>query len=187
MSFTQRFTAFDLLKFNQINLDPLTETFNIGYYMKYLAYWPEYFLVQKSPDLINMGYIMGKVEGSIKRELWHGHVTAVTVAPDFRRLGVASMLMDALESITEHVHNGFFVDLFVRMSNKVAIGMYEKMGYVVYRQIYQYYGDEDGYDMRKAMPRDIHKKSMIPLKHIVLPKSMYGEYENDPPEIKSNI
>jgi hypothetical protein len=29
-----------------------------------------------------MGYILGKVEG--KGTNWHGHVTAVTVAPDFR-------------------------------------------------------------------------------------------------------
>lgn len=28
---------------------------------------------------------MGKAEG--KGELWHGHVTAVTVAPEYRRLG----------------------------------------------------------------------------------------------------
>lgn len=31
-----------------------------------------------------MGYILGKVEG--EDENWHGHVTALTVAPDFRCL-----------------------------------------------------------------------------------------------------
>eukprot|EP00968_Pinguiococcus_pyrenoidosus_P016295 scaffold1554_cov261-Pinguiococcus_pyrenoidosus.AAC.3 len=30
-----------------------------------------------------MGYIMGKAEG--KEDLWHGHVTAVTVTPEYRR------------------------------------------------------------------------------------------------------
>lgn len=29
-----------------------------------------------------MGYIMGKSEG--EGEKWHGHVTAVTVAPEYR-------------------------------------------------------------------------------------------------------
>jgi N-terminal acetyltransferase B complex catalytic subunit len=29
-----------------------------------------------------MGYILGKAEG--EGTSWHGHVTAVTVAPDFR-------------------------------------------------------------------------------------------------------
>ena len=37
-----------------------------------------------------MGYIMGKSEG--KRDHWHGHVTAVTVAPTCRKLGLANQL-----------------------------------------------------------------------------------------------
>ena len=40
----------------------------------------------------------------------------------------------------------YFVDLFVRVSNKVAIDMYEKLGYVVYRRVLEYYsGDEDAF------------------------------------------
>ena len=31
------------------------------------------------------------------------------------------------------------MDLFVRSSNRVAIGMYERMGYVVYRTVLEYY------------------------------------------------
>lgn len=41
--------------------------------------------------------VMGKAEG--QKELWHGHVTAVTVAPEYRRLGVAKQLMDSLETV----------------------------------------------------------------------------------------
>ncbi len=36
-------------------------------------------------------YILGKAEG--EGELWHGHVTAVTVGPDFRRQNLAQKLM----------------------------------------------------------------------------------------------
>lgn len=42
---------------------------------------------------------MGKAEG--RKELWHGHVTAVTVAPEYRRLGVAKQLMDSLETVRQ--------------------------------------------------------------------------------------
>lgn len=43
-------------------------------------------------------------------------------------------------------HNAYFVDLFVRVSNTVAINMYKKFGYVVYRQVIGYYsGEEDAY------------------------------------------
>ena len=57
-------------------------------------------------------------------ENWHGHVTAVTCAPAHRRLGLAGRLMDALEKISEQ-KKCFFVDLFVRVSNAVAITMYK--------------------------------------------------------------
>jgi ribosomal protein S18 acetylase RimI-like enzyme len=42
---------------------------------------------------------MGKVEG--KSDTWHGHVTAVTVAPTYRRMGLAARLMHFLEHICE--------------------------------------------------------------------------------------
>ena len=33
-------TALDLLSFSSCNLDPLTETYNITFYLEYLARWP---------------------------------------------------------------------------------------------------------------------------------------------------
>lgn len=117
--------------------------------------------------------VMGKSEG--KGELWHGHVTAVTVAPEYRRLGKvrtvrkrggtkpatdaysvfvpsppthtqAKTLMALLEAVSEKSYNAFFVDLFVRVSNALAISMYKRFGYSVYRQVLGYYsGEEDAY------------------------------------------
>lgn len=43
--------------------------------------------------------VMGKAEG--RGENWHGHVTALTVAPDYRRLGLAATLMNFLEDVSE--------------------------------------------------------------------------------------
>lgn len=73
--------------------------------------------VAEAPDGSIMGYIMGKAEGS--GENWHGHVTALTVAPQFRRIGLAAKLMSILEDISEK-KSCYFVDLFVRVSNKVC-------------------------------------------------------------------
>lgn len=42
---------------------------------------------------------MGKIEGP--GDQWHGHVTAVSVAPDYRRLSLAAKLMKGLESVSE--------------------------------------------------------------------------------------
>ena len=71
--------------------------------------------------------------------------------------------------------NAFFVDLFVRVSNKVAVNMYERLGYTVYRRVLEYYSgdpDEDAFDMRKALPRDKEKLSIIPLAHPVRPEDL---------------
>ena len=163
---------------------------------------------------------MGKVERFRKGgpESWHGHLTAVTVAPEFRRMGLAARyfikffittnikmnnclslfltsvcwarLMEGLEKTSEDIHDAYFVDLFVRVSNTIAIQMYKQMGYSVYRRVIGYYsGEEDAYivifsfiifiyssldllswilllcvclvrfDMRKALKRDVEKKS----------------------------
>jgi len=56
--------------------------FDLPFYLEYLAKWPEYCLVAEGPGGQVMGYILGKVEG--RGENWHGHVTAVTVAPEYR-------------------------------------------------------------------------------------------------------
>uniref|UniRef100_A0A4X1V2F3 N-alpha-acetyltransferase 20 n=1 Tax=Sus scrofa TaxID=9823 RepID=A0A4X1V2F3_PIG len=177
MTTLRAFTCDDLFRFNNINLDPLTETYGIPFYLQYLAHWPEYFIVAEAPGGELMGYIMGKAEGSVAREEWHGHVTALSVAPEFRRLGLAAKLMELLEEISER-KGGFFVDLFVRVSNQVAVNMYKQLGYSVYRTVIEYYSasngepDEDAYDMRKALSRDTEKKSIIPLPHPVRPEDI---------------
>lgn len=168
----------DLFRFNNVNLDILTETFNMPFYLQYMSKWPELFKVDVAPhgddgSTMIMGYMLGKSEGS--GESWHGHVSAVTVAPLYRRLGLAKTLMEDLEHTSANVYNAYFVDLFVRSSNSLAISMYEKFGYVAYRRVLGYYsGDdpEDALDMRKALPRDKHKRSMVPLDKPVLPEEL---------------
>eukprot|EP00460_Paracercomonas_marina_P000389 EW704067.1.p1 GENE.EW704067.1~~EW704067.1.p1 ORF type:complete len:122 (+),score=17.99 EW704067.1:24-368(+) len=110
---------------------------------------------------------MGKAEGV--GEQWHGHVSAVTVAAEYRRLGLAQRFMAYTEEVSEK-YRGFFVDLYVRVSNSVAVTMYRRFGYVPYRQVIGYYsGEEDAFDMRKALSRDPQRKSMIPLPKPVHP------------------
>jgi len=171
MTSIRRFHACDLFRFNDINLDALTETYNMPFYEQYLAKWPSCFFLAESWCGRQAGYMMGKIEGT--GENWHGHVTAVTVAADFRRIRLADFLMQLLERTSDTVFRAFFVDLYVRISNAVAINMYKKFGYSVYRQVIGYYsGDEDAYDMRKAMSRDVAKKSIIPLPHPVNPSEI---------------
>lgn len=50
------FVCNDMFKFNGVNLDPLTETYGLSFYMQYLSHWPEYFQVAESPSGEIMGY-----------------------------------------------------------------------------------------------------------------------------------
>ncbi|KAF8504056.1 acyl-CoA N-acyltransferase [Hysterangium stoloniferum] len=168
MSILRPFRATDLFKFNNINLDILTETYNISFYLNYLSRWPDICCAQQAANGALMGYVLGKVEGQGNE--WHGHVTAITVAPEYRRLHLARNMMDLLERISDQVYRGFFVDLYVRHSNHKAIGMYEGFGYSVYRRVKEYYSslgpeeidDEDAFDMRKPLSRDVARRSVRP-------------------------
>ena len=210
MTTLRQFCMNDLLKFNNVNLDVLTETYNMPFYMSYMSQWPEAFVgecdaermsiiivdwcirwkyfviisdssylrvldlsVAEAPNGDLMGYNLGKAEGD--GELWHGHVSAVTVAPTYRRLGLAKTLMDDFENVCIHTYDAYFVDLFVRASNHLAQNMYRKFGYSTYRRVLGYYmgeDPEDALDMRKALPRDRDKKSVIPLDHPVYPEDL---------------
>jgi N-terminal acetyltransferase B complex catalytic subunit len=50
---------------------------------------------------------------------------------------------------------------------------YNTFGYETYRRVIDYYsGEEDAFDMRKALKRDPDKKSMVPLKHPIHPQDL---------------
>ncbi|TKR87035.1 hypothetical protein L596_011512 [Steinernema carpocapsae] len=168
MTTCRDFDVRDMFKFNNVNLDPLTETYGFNFYLQYFLNWPEYFQVCEHYTGQIMGYIMGKAEG--RDESFHGHVTALTVAPQYRRLSLAARMMRFLEDVSES-KKCKFVDLFVRVSNDVACSLYKKLGYVIYRRITNYYSgssvsgqsEEDAFDMHKALSSDPQKKSEIPI------------------------
>jgi len=171
MSFT------DLMTFNSVNFDHLTETYGTNFYGQYFTTWPEYQRAAfHGPTGVMMGYMIGKAEG--EGEDWHGHVSAVTVAPSFRRTGLGRKIMDDMETVTAAVHDAYFVDLFVRESNVIAKEMYKALGYIVYRTVLGYYRDpkrsENALDMRKAMPRNAtrSKSSVIPLEKPIRPEQL---------------
>lgn len=148
MSTIRPMTPLDLLKFNPCNLDHLTETYNIGFYLDYFRQWPQLCKVIESPSGQIEAYILGKVEasphpppiepydpgmslyrkGKFSNYLpWHAHITCLTVSPAARRKGYAMRLSEAVERVGDE-SGGWFVDLFVRVENEAAIRLYRKMG-----------------------------------------------------------
>ena len=63
---------------------------------------------------------------------------------------------------------------FLPPRKKAAHKLYTNLGYTVYRTILNYYGggtgavgEENAYDMRKSMSKDVNKETTIPLKRPV--------------------
>uniref|UniRef100_A0A8C0FCJ4 Uncharacterized protein n=1 Tax=Bubo bubo TaxID=30461 RepID=A0A8C0FCJ4_BUBBB len=91
---------------------------------------------------------MPKAEGAVAWEAWHG------------------------QEISEK-KGGFFVDLFVRVSDQVAVNTCKQLGYGVYWAVLEYCSassGETGAYRRKALSRDTEKKSVIPLPHSLRPE-----------------
>ena len=170
MPIVRRVQPTDLLSLNLCNLDPFTENYDLSFYLSYLMKWPSLFQCVEDDRGQIVAYSIGKLETSPPHHPhplpWHGHITVLTVSPQHRRQGYARLLTDALETSC-NAANAFFVDLYVRESNKAAINMYKKMGYSVYRRVVKYYSEdledkgqdgEDAFDMRKPLDRDKQRK-----------------------------
>ncbi len=99
MTTTRRFVADDLLRFSTTNMDPLTETYTCAFYLSYLTRWPGMNQIQEGVSGRISSYMIGKAEGRGKE--WHGHVSALTVAPEYRRLGLGKTLMAELERVSD--------------------------------------------------------------------------------------
>jgi N-terminal acetyltransferase B complex catalytic subunit len=74
--------------------------------------------------------------------------------------------MDYLEQVSEK-YDSWYVDLFVRPSNNVAVNLYKMLGYDIYQTVSKYYYSqqgqhEDSYDMRKSLSRDTEKITSKP-------------------------
>lgn len=179
MTSIKPFQMEDLFEVNPVNLDPLTENFNISFYSQYLIEWPTLFF--KSTEVYSdfgqeseiSGYMMGKTEGKLSRKEWHTHITAVTVNSQYRRIGLASDLCIQLEELTKgDPYSTLFVDLFVKVTNTLGRQLYEKLGYSIYRRVVGYYGSRmpedrnkiddqiDAFDMRKLLPMDTKNETI---------------------------
>lgn len=56
MATFRRFRPDDVNKFSKCNLDPLTETYELGFYLQYFAKWPSLFQVCEDQEGNIVGY-----------------------------------------------------------------------------------------------------------------------------------
>lgn len=151
----------DMFKFNHIVFDPLVEVYSLPFVLPKILEHPDLVLAAVAPDDRLMGFILGTriVDGEKQSGSSHGHISALAVAHEYRRLGLGTRLMESLRQLLDRYKDSY-VDLFVRAKNRHAIGLYETLGYVKYRWLPQFYANDHGYDMRLPLARDVERRSL---------------------------
>ncbi|GMM43278.1 peptide alpha-N-acetyltransferase complex B subunit [Hanseniaspora uvarum] len=172
MSSLNPFEPSDLFHSQNINLDPFVENFPTFFYLEYLILNPNYVFkstetltYDKTPKQYISGYIIGKVEGS---QEYHSHISALAVDNEYRRIRISSnVLLECFKNISDYISKVKFIDLFVKCDNKLALNLYENIGYSIYRRVIGYYDSNnvptlknknsdtlDAFDMRLCLSRD---------------------------------
>jgi [ribosomal protein S18]-alanine N-acetyltransferase len=82
-----------------------------------------------------------------------GHITTVGVAPEYRRRGLARLILQEIER--SFIARGVTtVRLEVRTRNDAAQKLYEHLGYATVQRMNQYYSNgDDGYLMVKSLQK----------------------------------
>ena len=80
-----------------------------------------------------------------------GHITTVGVAPEYRRRGLARLILHEIER-SFAARSVATIRLEVRINNQAAQQLYEQIGYVIIQRMGKYYSNgDDGYLMVKSL------------------------------------
>ncbi len=123
------------------------ESFKYPYpfeYLKVLLFLAgEFFIVAEENNKV-IGYAVGVLE---KNNV--GHIVSIAVSRDYRGRGIGRKLLEELERRLKNKGAKDF-KLEVRISNRIAISLYTKLGYKIKEVVKNYYPDgEDAYVMVK--------------------------------------
>lgn len=145
----RKFRLEDLNAVRRINKVFLPENYPEYFFRSLYNNCPDGFLVATVEDEV-IGYIMCRLEVSyslFKKIKW-AHIVSIAVDERYRRRGVGTALLNgAIRNLKDKV-DGFYLE--VRVSNKPAISLYEKLGFEITKRISKYYMDgEDAYLMTK--------------------------------------
>lgn len=114
---------------------------------RYLLSNPQTIALQiRSVDGEMSAFVIGVIEPD-----GTGHVTTIGVAPEYRRKGLARLMMHEVER-SFAARGVRTIRLEVRVGNDSAQFLYEQLGYVVVQRMQRYYSNgDDGYLMVKSL------------------------------------
>ena len=160
----RRATVDDLLKMQQTNLLCLPENYQFKYYIYHYLSWPSLLHVAEDHNQKIVGYVLAKLEDEeVKQGEVQGHITSISVLRTYRRLGVASRLMNHAINMMQEYFDADYVSLHVRVTNRPALHLYHHtLGFDVNGIEKEYYNDkEDAYKMRKYFKKEKKDKNEI--------------------------
>ena len=132
----------DIPEIMRINLDTLPENYPEYFFRQILERYPEAFYVAETEGKV-VGYIMCRMEGGISnfglRWVRRGHIVSVAVLQEYRRQKLASELITNSMKSLETVYAAKEVILEVRVTNRAAVKLYDKLGYKRIRTLRTYY------------------------------------------------
>lgn len=146
----------DIPGIRNCNLETLPENYSDEYYQRCLKFWPKLCIVAEKDDRL-IGYTLGRTDTESpprpppqvgKNNVYLppitvGHIASIAVYPQYRKMGVAKSLMDALHLQLAEA-NVDQVSLHCRVGNTQAIKLYSE--YYMYQCVHVlplYYDDEE--------------------------------------------
>ena len=175
----RRATVDDLLKMQQTNLLCLPENYQFKYYIYHYLSWPSLLHVAEDHNGKIVGYVLAKLEDEeVKPNEIQGHITSISVLRTYRRLGVASKLMNHAINMMQEYFDADFVSLHVRVNNRPALYLYHNnLGFDIRGIEKGYYADkEDAYKMRKYFKKEKKDKNEITIE--IKDEIKYDEIKN---------
>lgn len=84
----------------------MTSQFSMDFYLTYMSKWPDLFFTEGAPNGDLVGFGVGKIEGDPSPEKidLRGHVSVLTIAPEYRRARFSLTFMKFIEDVSEKVY-----------------------------------------------------------------------------------
>ncbi|MEN2498665.1 MAG: N-terminal acetyltransferase A complex catalytic subunit ard1 [Marteilia pararefringens] len=117
MTSFRRMKMIDIYRICNTNLDNYVAQFSIIFYADYICKFPELCQVIENFSGRVMGHHINKLEYS--KNAFHSHITSITVAPEYRKFGLASHMLQIIEEHSERSIVNHMIDhpIFIHCCN----------------------------------------------------------------------
>ena len=131
---------------NKEDFDALMELENICFKEEKFHKKQVEYLLFRARSIVLVATIDGNIVGSIitllRNDISHARIYSLNVHPSYRRMGIASLLMDTVENSLRE--KGFKnISLEVGVNNRAARSLYESKGFSVDKILKKYYKNGD--------------------------------------------